>query len=389
MQHTTRTGWRLGAVALGLFLGLGSIDAAAQQPSKPATKPQIVDPQSNKAKTGTRNAPITITVVGNRLIVQSDDPEALATATELARMLKRSPASGSFEVIPLHNASAADAAKILDEAFNDVKPQNQLNQQNPFFRRFNPVMFQQQQQQPKPKEPRVRIVADTGSNSLLVKANPIDMAEIKRIIRESIDRGTPNPTLKTYKIGPLKYADASDIEDTIKDIYHEQMDQNPDLSQVRGGRRTMMAAFAPNRNVDASGNPRPVNLTLSVDYRTNSLILHTTSALYKDIKALALDLDRSADKSDQEVMFIPLKDLDPVLAKEAVDTLMGRPRTNNQQQQPFGGFRGGFGGGGRGFGGFGGGGRGFGGFGGGGRGYGGFGGPGGGGRGFGGGGRGQ
>jgi type II secretion system protein D len=318
-------------------------------------------------------------------------------ATELARLLKRSPTSGSFEVIPLEHASAADAAKILDEAFNNAKPQNQ-NQQNPFFRGFNPFMFQQQQQQQTTKEPRVRIVADTGSNSLLVKANPVDMAEIKRIIRESIDKGVTNPTLKTYKVGPLKYASASDVEDIIKDIYREQMDQNPDASRARGGRGAMFAAFAPNRNVDANGNPRAVNLTVSVDYRTNSLILHTTSGLYKDIKALAEDLDKSATNSDQTVMFIPLKNLDPTLAKEAVDTLMGRPRNNQQQPFGFGGFRGGmggggFGGGGRGFGGGGfGGGMGGGGFGGGGRGFGGggFGGPGGGGgRGFGGGGRGQ
>src|SRR5262249_8732801 len=124
----------------------GEEEEDAPPTGKPASKPQIVDPQSDKAKTGTKNAPITISVVGNRWIVEADDPQALEMATELARLLRRSSTSGSFEVIALQHASAADAAKVLDEAFNNAKPQNQ-QQQNPFFRGFNPFMFQQQQQQ--------------------------------------------------------------------------------------------------------------------------------------------------------------------------------------------------------------------------------------------------
>ena len=83
---------------------------------------QLVEPgQPKKAETKAKgSAPINITAFGNKLIVTSEDPEALALVSELIRLLTSTPgpACGDFEVIRLKNANAVDTAKILDEAFN-------------------------------------------------------------------------------------------------------------------------------------------------------------------------------------------------------------------------------------------------------------------------------
>ncbi|HWY88828.1 MAG TPA: hypothetical protein VNX28_19100, partial [Gemmataceae bacterium] len=72
---------------------------------------------------GKAGAPINITAFGGKLVVTSDDPEALKLVSELVRILTSTKAGpGDFEVIRLHYASAVDVAKILDEAFNAPNP---------------------------------------------------------------------------------------------------------------------------------------------------------------------------------------------------------------------------------------------------------------------------
>ena len=123
-------------------------------------------------------------------------------------------------------------------------------------------------------------------------------------------------------------------------------------------------------------------MTLSVDARTNSLIVFGTETMNKEVELLVAELDASPTVDAQEVTrWIPTKGIDPAVVQQMVNAMQGVDTTRQQQQ--FGGNRGtGFGG--TGMGGFGGGGMG--GFGGGGFGGGGFGGggfrPGGGGGGF-------
>jgi hypothetical protein len=79
-----------------------------------ADQPQLADPRAQKPGT---NLPVTITVIGNKLIVTSEDPQALQLANEVARLLMQSPAGdGDFEIIRLKNAVASDASAPPSEA---------------------------------------------------------------------------------------------------------------------------------------------------------------------------------------------------------------------------------------------------------------------------------
>src|SRR5205823_10252866 len=95
----------------------------------PEPKSQLSDPQAQKPPAPAQK-PVTITAVGNKLIINTDDPETMQFATEIVRLLTRTEGDGDFEVIPLQNANATDAARIIDEAFNGRRQQGP--QQNPF-----------------------------------------------------------------------------------------------------------------------------------------------------------------------------------------------------------------------------------------------------------------
>lgn len=319
-----------------------------EPPAKPKT--QLVDPQApQQPKPGKKDVPVNITAVGNKLLVTSDDPEALALVQELVRLLtQKQEGDGDFHIIRLKFASATDTAKLLDELFNGVRQNQQQQQQNPFnpFARFQGMMAQAQQAQA--AAPRIRVVADPATNSILVRANPIDMLEIRRLIRDAIDTGETDSkaVIQTFII-PMKYASANEVASIIRDVYREYMNTNPQTGTFGGFGGFGFFRGGQNRNVDANGNPRQVTLSVGVDDHSNRLILSCNEKLYDDIKKLTDQLDNAAKDSAKTVRFVPIKGIDPALVQQAIDAIQGRRTSSTTPTGTggFGGFPGRFGGG--------------------------------------------
>ncbi len=402
---------------------------APQEKGKTSQEPgnQLFDPRAKKAQSK-EGAPITITVVGNRLIITSEDPKALQMAQELARVLTQAPGGeGQFEIIRLKYANAVEVAKILDEMFTGNKQQQQ-NQYNPFIYGFGGRSRQPQEDKNQP-----RIVADPATNALLVKASPLEMATIRNLVTKALDvpvggqgqfevitlkhanadqvakvldevltgnkstqnqsnpffpfgrmPNTPTPSgqvrivsdsatnsllvkaspqdmkivhelldkyldvepnssavAKTYVIGPLKYANATDVAALVKDVYREHINNNPvgGVSQPTGG-FSPFSGFSrrsrgvPNQNIDANGNPRAVDLSIGIDDRSNSLVVMCSKAMYEDIKKLADSLDSAAHDSTRTVEVVRLQGVDPVLVQQAIDAIQGRTTNGAQPGTP-------------------------------------------------------
>jgi type II secretory pathway component GspD/PulD (secretin) len=275
------------------------------------------------APPGHKTAPVTITVVGNRLILQSDDPAALALAQELVHLLTEAPkGEGGFEIIRLENANATEAAKVLDEVFNGKPaPPPSPFAILPFFRRATNARTPAP---PSPDENKVRIVADPGSNSLLVRASPLDLLTIRQLVAQAIDVADTDSkaVMHSWVLGPLNYASAAEVAGVLRSVFREQMDNNPlPGNGRRGGRRSSSL------NVDVNGNPRGVTLAVGVDERTNSLVVNCSERTRGEIEDLVKQLDQAARDATRTVKVIPVKGVDPALIQEAIDAIQGR-RTN-------------------------------------------------------------
>src|SRR5262249_335149 len=141
---------------------------------------------------------------------------------------------GDFEVIHLKNANATEAARVLDEAFNGRRQQQQQGGGrgfNPFFAQF---AAQGARAPTDPQQEPITLVADTGTNSLLVQATPLDMLTIRRLLEKAIDSGDTDALIKTWYLPKLKYADASEVAMVLRDVYREQMNENPQQTSVGG-----------------------------------------------------------------------------------------------------------------------------------------------------------
>jgi type II secretory pathway component GspD/PulD (secretin) len=299
----------------------------AEEPPANQTGSQLVDPQEKKnaGKDDKQESPITIIAVGDRLIVKSDDPKALQMVAELTRLITKTQGEGRFQVIPLRNAVATDVAKVLDEIYNGPK---QNTQQNPFSRVFFPGGPAPQQTTPTNTEPKVRVVADPATNSLLVKAPPAEMYNIRQLLDTALDTGKTNSNaiIKTWII-PLKHANANEVAEVVRNVYREYMNNNPLPGQgFSSGRSFFSSRFggSTNQNLDAQGNPRAVSLSVGVDDRSNSLVVACNSLMKTDIETLAGRLDEAASNATRTVKVISVKGVDPLLVQQAVDAIQGR-----------------------------------------------------------------
>ncbi len=223
------------------------------QKEAPAPKPGPQPPKGGAKPADKVPAPVTLTAVGNKLIVGSDDPQVLALAQELVRLLVHTDGSGDFEVIRLRHASATAVALTLDEAFNGP--------------------HKSEGRGPAPRAERIRVVADPVTNSLLLKASPLDLLTIRRLLEKALDVEAADaaPVVQTRLIGPLKHAQAAEVAQVVRAVYGE--------GAARSG--------APD------ARPR-IALSVGVDARTNSLVIRGTPALQEEIVALVERLDKKA-----------------------------------------------------------------------------------------------
>jgi type II secretory pathway component GspD/PulD (secretin) len=125
--------------------------------------PKKAPPEKNDAKPAKGAAPLTIVGFGNRLIVTCDDPEALDLVEQMVRIIVNTEVGRDFEVIRLKHAKAVDVAKLLDEAFN-----------GPAAKKGKGVE-------------RIRVIADEATNSILLRARPLDSLSIRRLVTKSLD----------------------------------------------------------------------------------------------------------------------------------------------------------------------------------------------------------
>src|SRR5262249_41589518 len=125
---------------------------------------QIVDPDKD-------DKPITIVVAGNKLIISSQDTEALDILTQLYRVITTDGTKANEalrKVIPLKYVAAEDAAREISEIFNGPQQQQQGGGgRGGFGGGLNPLALLGLggggQGQAAPAPGRVRVVAERGS----------------------------------------------------------------------------------------------------------------------------------------------------------------------------------------------------------------------------------
>ncbi len=307
-------------------LALVALDTAAA-PGKGVSDKGEAQKKPEPAGAG---SPIRIIAAGNKLLIDSDDPKVTEMIRAYVKMLAQS-TEPELVVLQLKNASAVEAARMLDELFNGPRPDSGAMPRTGFPFGVPGVPAESAGARPAAgpaRQDRIRVVGDPATNSLLVRATPIDLLTIRHILAKELDAHPPAaaPLIRTWPPLRLKHAQAVDIYFVLRDVFRESMNNTRrfDNSVAFYG---PLGSFArqPGQNVDAYGNPRGVTLSLAVDDRTNSLIVSSPKNMYEEIKDLAEKLDEAAKEYTQEVVeVVTIQGVDPQVVQRAVEAIQGR-----------------------------------------------------------------
>jgi len=288
----------------------------AVAPGRPASNPAAKAPV----------APVTLTAVGDQLIIKGDDPAAVARAYELARMILADKGH-AYRAFRLQYADATEVARVLEEWFNGpAKKQSQpainplwmaLAQRGRGGRGTSPTP-----PAPPPGPPRIRVVADSENNSLLVSGTILDLVAVQRVLESAIDiePGGSDAAMKPFIIGPLHSAVATEVVRVLKQVYQQDLDQ----ATVPGARRAARTR-RPGQPLDPSGRPRPVTLTITADDRTNSVIGMAPGSMADDVRKIVRVLEEKAQVDTKAVEIVPPAGIDPDLFRDVLDAIQSRP----------------------------------------------------------------
>jgi general secretion pathway protein D len=299
----------------------------AQEQSPPTGGPLLSDPQAQPPRSnlpGRSDQPVFVAPLsrGNGLMIASEDAEALALMEEIIRYLTQ-PGEGDYEVIPIRYANAADVARVLDELYNGKR--------QPSIPALPPFMMmgggggRGGGGGESPTGPTVRVVADPRTNAILVRAPKMEMATIRRLLKNDLDKPrTDSQALnRRYLIGPLKNAVASEMVEIIKEIFKDYLSKPAQPAMPQMG-----FPFGRMPTQEQNSNLESIVITVTADDRTNMVILNAPESIYQQVLAMVEELDKTSADTTKAVRVFRTN-VDPALIQRAYDAINGQ-----QQQRP-------------------------------------------------------
>ncbi len=179
----------------------------------------------------------------------------------------------------------------------------------------------------------VSIVPDARLNALIVQANPIDLETIEIILRKLDIQESPEDVEVVAKpaLIPVIYQDAKSVAEVVKSVFADRMKSaseanrgggqpNPQeiIAALRGGGRGGSGGGG------AKAQSEPAKIIVSVDERSNSLVVIATPQDFNEVRQLVIALDEGGMQSEERVEVVTLKgDIKADVVKQALESILG------------------------------------------------------------------
>jgi type II secretory pathway component GspD/PulD (secretin) len=253
---------------------------------------------------------VTIVVGPDNITVFSDDLKALDMVENLLNTVVRGEQSSQFAYYYLKVADAQETAILIDNALY-----GEDRRQSFFFI-----------EEEKPN--KARILPDTRANALLIVGAPAEQRKVEQLLEviDAEDRPENAATPKPYII-PVQYADASELADTVRQVFALQLFDSNSRQQPRINVPSMGFGFGFGGSSSGRQNQNRDNqqgkLTVGVDTETNSIVVSAPQEIYREVEKLVKTLDESAGKSGRSARVVTLKNASPDAVERALGNLLG------------------------------------------------------------------
>jgi type II secretory pathway component GspD/PulD (secretin) len=272
----------------------------------------------------------------NSLVIASDDPEALEEAYRLLQALAQQQQAGpQFVVVPLKYAEASQAAQVLEQLLTET-----TDEQQPFY---VPYFFWWEREREQPKRRSLKIVPEPRTNSIILTGSPAAVERARMLIEQVLDREDLPLSVQRPRLIPVRYADAQQIAQVIRDVYAAYLS----TPTQPAGQSTPVAIFpfggfprrsgsGSNRSSGGSATPR---LAVGVDTKSNHIIVSCSEPLFREIEELVRSLDQAAVANQQAVRIVAVRSGTPsqlkaaLLGLQGISTQQGGPQPGPQARQ--------------------------------------------------------
>ncbi|WP_326509267.1 type II secretion system secretin GspD [Noviherbaspirillum album] len=215
---------------------------------------------------------------GNNSIVITDYADNLKRLSRIIAALD-SPAVGDLDVVPVRNAVATDVAMMVNRLLEQTGPAAGGD------------------------AGRVSVLADTRTNSLIVRAPSVARANLAKSLIAKLDQQTSQPG--NVHVVYLRNADAVRLAQTLRAVVasdpnsqaslgtQQQPQQPQQPQQVSPGSQAQLGQGALNQNTQ-SASPLPTGGAggfIQADPATNALIITASEAVYRNLRTVIDQLD--------------------------------------------------------------------------------------------------
>ncbi|MGA2256979.1 MAG: secretin N-terminal domain-containing protein, partial [Thermoguttaceae bacterium] len=253
-----------------------------------------------RVRDNARPAPPPVKIIvgpDGKLIVSSEDPQALDKLEELAAQLATP--HKDYRVFHLKYAWAVGVSLNLEDFFKDDKKERP---RMPWWYMEYGDSSQNDSQDDRrlSKRRKLTFISDADSNTILVEGAS---AEQFRTIEELIqlyDQPPPSDTqsIRKTKLIHLKYSKAKAVADTVKDVYRDLLSANDKAlagnNQGRDSGRNFVFNYNDSDKTEQKTPKFKGMLSIGIDEISNSLMVSAPAYLFDHVAKMIEELDQAA-----------------------------------------------------------------------------------------------
>ncbi|SFI48059.1 secretin N-terminal domain-containing protein [Planctomicrobium piriforme] len=296
--------------------------------SKPAA--QSTPAAGNVAPSEPR-ADVSITIMGDELVITSSDPKQLDELQDLLNQTMQAlPPRITWTVFTLQAADATEAANMLKLLFpgTTVAASSSSTSSSMFgslgsgASSLGSSLMDMTGLGTLGSTQQLKIIPDLRLNALFVAGPAAQVREVEEMLKvlDSTSLGGDSLRDKLSRMIPINHANAQDVYNIVKEVYKNYID--PPRMQDNNNPLAMFAAGGGGRGGRNETPPPASKLAIGVDTNSSNLIVWADEPLFREIEELVQSLDTAAEDARRTVRVVTLENTSSAVMQNALGSLM-------------------------------------------------------------------
>ncbi|MCX7406882.1 MAG: hypothetical protein NTZ32_02260 [Planctomycetales bacterium] len=285
------------------------------------------------------SSPIGVTIVGEEIILQSEDKQALDRLEDMLNTLSSAmPSRTRWTIFYLRSADATETAQMLEKLFPQSSVSASSSSSDGLFGSLTSglstmgrgMMNVTGLNQTLGGAGSLRIITDLRANALFVTGPQEMIREVEQML-ELLDASELPASLRTRvpRSIPIEHADIDEVVEIVESVFKDSI--TPDAAaggdpNQRFNPIAMLMAGAGGGGARGGRKQPSVELTVGVDRRTSHLIVSCSDSLYRQVEDLVQSLDDRAREARPTVRIVRLDSADPSIITETIKSVI--PKVN-------------------------------------------------------------